>query len=229
MKRAVIIDDEDLSIKLMINLIKRNNFPIDVCGQALSGDAAIEIINKTKPDIVFLDIQMPGCSGLEVMSKINSSKSKIIVITAYSYFEYAQSALRLGAKDILLKPIDSKQFCETMERVFGYEYTDNDELNLILEYINDNYHGIIELNMCARLFHINPNQLARLFKKYFDISFTQYVNKVRITKAHKLLSETILPIKDVAYRVGYNNLNYFYRNYKLLIGVTPKETRKTDY
>ncbi len=225
MKTAIIVDDEELSHDIIKYLIDKFNLPIRIAGQATSGDEAIVLIHSLRPDIVFLDIEMPKYNGIEVMEKIKASYTgtiKFIVITAYSYFEYAQSALRLGAKDILLKPIEPKQFIETMERVMGYKYTDNSTLNEILEYINDNYGKPIELEECARLFHISPNYISRMFKKHTNVSFITYINELRIKRALELLKDTDLPIKEIAHKVGYNNLNYFYKNFKICTGTTPK-------
>lgn len=224
MRQAVIADDEDLSIDLIKYLIKRFNLPINIVAQASSGDEALELINKIKPDIVFLDIKMPVLSGLEVIEKIKMSKNNpidFIVITAYSYFEYAQKSLRLGAKDILLKPIEAEQFLETMEKVLGYRYSNNKIFNEILEYVNNNYQYEIELKECAEKYHTSPSYIARMFKKYYGVSFITYVNNLRIDKSVVLLKNTDMSIKEIAYKVGYNNLNYFYKVFKKTIGVTP--------
>jgi YesN/AraC family two-component response regulator len=109
-----------------------------------------------------------------------------------------------------------------MERVMGYKYTDNSSLNEILEYINDNYEKPLELDECARQFHISPNYISRMFKKFTKVSFITYINNLKIKKALELLKDTDLPIKEIAYKVGYNNLNYFYKNFKTYTGTTPK-------
>jgi YesN/AraC family two-component response regulator len=159
------------------------------------------------------------------MEKIKASYAgtiKFIVITAYSYFDYAQASLRLGAKDILLKPIEPKQFIDTMERVMGYKYTDNSTFNDILEYINGNFEKSMRLDDCARQFHINATYISRMFKKYTNVSFITYINELRIKKAVELLRDTDLSIKEIAQKVGYNNINYFYKSFKTIIGTTPK-------
>lgn len=225
MKTAIIIDDEELSCELLRYLIDKFHLPVRIVGQAADGDEALELIHGLRPDIAFLDIEMPGCNGIEVMEKIKASYTgtiKFIIITAYSYFEYAQAALRLGAKDILLKPVEPKQFIETMERVMGYKYTDNSSFNDILEYINNNYESCKGLEDCARQCHISSNYISRMFKKYTSISFITYINELRIKKALELLKDTDMSIKEIAQKVGYNNLNYFYKNFKMVTGTTPK-------
>lgn len=216
---------------MLLYLIEKYKLPLKIIGQAVSGDEAIQLINTQRPDIVFLDIEMPQYNGIEVMEKIKASylgMINFIIITAYSYFNYAQAALRLGAKDILLKPIEPEQFIEMMERVMKYRYTDNPSLNNILEYINNNYEKCLELNECANMFHVNSNYLTRMFKKHIGVSFITYVNEVRIKKAMELLKEEELSIKEVVQMVGYNNINYFYRNFKMIAGITPKMFKSND-
>ncbi|SRR6056297_27877 len=231
MKRAVIADDEKLARDLITLLIEQSRLPIDIVGYAVSGDGVLAIIEKLKPDIVYLDIKMPVYNGIEVMKRVKKmykGSVDFIVITAYSQFEYAQASLRLGAKDILLKPIDTKQFLATMQRVVGYRYTDNQIFNEILEYISCNYRDNMELSECARLHFTTSNQISKMFKRYFNTNFSTYVNDLRINKAKELLKETDMTIQEISDEVGYNNLNYFYRKFKTSNGVTPSIFRKNS-
>lgn len=224
MRTAVIVDDEELSVELIKYLIGRYELPIEVVGEAFSGDEGVKLITSKKPDIVFIDIRMPVMNGLEVIEKINAeTKSNIdfIIITAYDYFEYAKKALRLGAKDILVKPIEPELFLEAVERILCYRKSFNNLFDQILEYINCNYHEELELQDCAEMFHTSSSYIARMFKKYTDTNFSSYLNDLRIKEATKLLKETDLSIKEVCYKIGYNNLNYFYKMFKKNVGVTP--------
>lgn len=228
MRRAVIVDDEIATIELIKLIIRKYNVQLEIIGEAYSGDKAVQIIKELKPDIVFMDIEMPPFSGLKAIEYINiESKAKIdfIIITAYDQFIYAQTALRLGVKDILLKPIDTGSLIKSIERVLGYEQTDNTLLNDVLEYLNSNYHKEISLNDTAERFTTSANQISRLFKVYMDVSFIVYLNNLRINKSIELLLNTDMPIKEVALEVGYNNLNYYYKNFKKITGTTPNSYR----
>lgn len=230
MIRAVIVDDEELSIDLIKYLIKRHKLPIEIVGEASSGDEAVDVIKVIMPDLVFIDIRMPVMNGLEVMEEIRSFHNSInfIIITAYSYFEYAQAALRLGAKDILLKPVEPELFLETIERVLGYKSCDNEIFNEVLQYINNNYNGNIELKLCADKFHTSSSYIARMFKRYCNTTFIKYLNELRIKEAIKLFETTNMPIKEVAFKVGFNNLNYFYKIFKKYTGTTPNIFKNSD-
>lgn len=229
MIKTLIVDDEILARDLLKLLISKNNIPLEVVGEAENGREAIELIFDLKPEVVFLDIEMPGSDGIDVMDYIKNHYIEpitFIVVTAFSYFEYAQSSLRLGAKDILLKPIEANSLKESIARVIGYKFTDNPLLNDILQYININYRNDIQLNQCAKDFHISVNQINRLFNKYFHMTFIKYLNKFRIDKAIELMYNEEFPIKEIATQVGFNNLNYFYKTFKIITGNTPKNYRQ---
>lgn len=225
MKRVLLVDDESSSSEIIRYFIEKNELPLQIVGEASNGRDALVKMRTLKPDLVFLDIEMPVMNGLQVMQEyMESGRQEIdfIIITAYDVFLYAQQALRLGARDFLLKPVMYEQFCETMKRVLGYEYCDNPMLNRMVAYIDEHYMEDIHCGALSEQFHVSQSSTARLFKKYLNMNFTDYLNEVRIRKAITLLREG-LPIKEVAERAGYHNLNYFYRMFRKKTGMTPKE------
>lgn len=111
---ALIVDDERLARKELISMLKE--FPeINIIGEANSVDLALEIINEKKPDVIFLDIQMPGKSGFTLLEKI-SSDIHIIFVTAFD--EYAIKAFEVNALDYLLKPINPIRLKNSIQRLY---------------------------------------------------------------------------------------------------------------
>ncbi len=111
---AIIVDDERLARKELISMLK--DFPdINIIGEAGNVDSALDIIKKTKPDVIFLDIQMPGSSGFTLLDKINQN-IKIIFVTAFD--EYAIRAFEVNALDYLLKPVTPLRLKRAVERLF---------------------------------------------------------------------------------------------------------------
>ncbi|MBM6828864.1 response regulator [Anaerotignum lactatifermentans] len=218
MTRTIIVDDEPAVAKMIQYFIDKENLPLDVVGIAYNGQQAIELIDKTAPKIVFLDIQMPVKNGFEVMKE--RPNQQYIIITAYESFRYAQQALRLGAKDIILKPVEYRQLETAVVNLLGWHITNNDTVNDILEYVHGNYAEKIELNKLAEHFFIAPSHLARLFKKHTGSSLITYINKVRIQKACALLDAGV-SVKEAAEQTGYESLNNFYKYFKLYEGMTP--------
>lgn len=102
--RAVIIDDETNAREALTNLIRIVSPEVNICGEARNADSGIELIRRERPNLIFLDIQMPGKSGFDLLSSFEKVDFGVIFTTAYQ--EYAIRAFRFSAIDYLLKPID---------------------------------------------------------------------------------------------------------------------------
>ncbi|MFF2090853.1 response regulator [Paenibacillus sp. NPDC058174] len=106
MLSILLIDDEPLTT-LALRKILENHFPaIEILGEATNGKQAWELIQVKVPDIIISDIRMPHLDGLELLNKVREANlpSKVVLLTAYGEFEYAQKALKLQASGYLLKP-----------------------------------------------------------------------------------------------------------------------------
>ena len=117
--RALIIDDEELARKRLRKLLQDFKSELEVIDEAGNGEEAIEKIEAAHPDIIFLDIQMPGYDGFEVVRRLHV-KPFIVFVTAYD--EYALKAFEENSVDYLLKPIDMKRLekaVEKLRRVFN--------------------------------------------------------------------------------------------------------------
>ena len=111
--KAIIVDDERLARKDLIFLLK--DFPeIEVIDEAHNVESAVSLINEHQPDVIFLDIQMPGESGFDLLEQIETN-ANIIFVTAHD--EYALKAFEVNALDYLLKPILPKRLKESIERL----------------------------------------------------------------------------------------------------------------
>lgn len=112
--RIVIADDERPARQFLKNLIE--SFEVaEIVGEAEDGAEAVEIIEKTKPDLALLDLQMPEVSGLEVVKLLRKSSLPLVAfVTAYD--EYAVQAFDLNAVDYLLKPVEKSRLRETLNR-----------------------------------------------------------------------------------------------------------------
>ncbi len=107
MIKALIIDDEKASAELLSIKLKKATADIFITGIFHSGKAALEAMGAEEPDVIFLDIDMPGMDGITMAKKMDSENTEIIFTTAYN--QYAIEAVRLQALDYLLKPIGEKE------------------------------------------------------------------------------------------------------------------------
>ena len=116
MLNTVIIDDDEIAIKILINSLNRlTSFEIHIFGTATNLDDGVELIKRTQPDVVFLDINMPGKNGLEIFNEFKIPHFKIIFCTAFE--QYAIDVLRISACGYLLKPIDFIELRQAVQRV----------------------------------------------------------------------------------------------------------------
>ena len=111
--RALIVDDETLARGLLVEqLVEQGG--VEVVGEASNGFEAVKRCEELRPDLVFLDIQMPKLSGFEVLELLGESAPAVIFVTAYD--EYALKAFEVHAVDYLLKPVEPERLSAALER-----------------------------------------------------------------------------------------------------------------
>ncbi len=135
--RAVVVDDEQLAREDLCFLLEQLG-GIDVVGQAGNGVEGLATIETMAPEVVFLDVQMPGMSGFEVARRLleKESPSQIVFVTAYD--QYAIEAFEVNAVDYLLKPIEQARLEQALHRVARRISSDrpvNEQLAKILELV----------------------------------------------------------------------------------------------
>ncbi|MEY3399312.1 MAG: hypothetical protein RL220_1906 [Bacteroidota bacterium] len=113
--RTLIVDDERLARKELAGLLK--NFPeIEIIGECANSDEALDAISNQRPELVFLDIQMPGRNGFEMLEELDYVP-RIIFVTAFD--EYALKAFEVNALDYLLKPVEEDRLAEAIQKVMN--------------------------------------------------------------------------------------------------------------
>lgn len=119
MIRVIIADDEVKVCQLICGLIDWKSVDMEIVGVAHNGIEALELIKNLQPDLMITDIRMPGYDGLEIIKRGKQIKKDIdfIIISGYSHFEYAQSAIKYGVSDYLLKPINKKELLNTLNKI----------------------------------------------------------------------------------------------------------------
>lgn len=242
MCKIIICDDEPTIRNGLKNLIETENSKLKVAGLAGNGFEACKLINEVKPEIVLMDINMPGLNGLEVIQEVSASSplTKFIIISGYDEFQYAQKAIQLKAYDYLLKPIDKKNLFVVIENALSSytkekkAFTQNlsyENLGLAEESINfiyKNYNDCeLTLKSMASQLHVSESYLTRIIKKKANTSFSELLTKVRMEEAISLmLSNSSLTSLEVSERVGYKSQHYFCKVFKDYTGMTPTAYKK---
>jgi two-component system LytT family response regulator len=114
MIRALLVDDEEPARGRLRRLLTEAP-DVEIVGEAGDGEHAMEEIARLAPDVVFLDIQMPGCTGMEVAASLPRPRPHIIFCTAFD--QYAVDAFELSAVDYLLKPVNRARLAQALDRV----------------------------------------------------------------------------------------------------------------
>ena len=127
---AVLVDDEEDNRELLSNLLQSYFPEIEVLGTAASVHEAYELILKTAPQLVFLDIQMPRANGFNLLTRFDPVPFEVIFVTSYD--QYAINAIKFNALDYILKPVEIESLKQTIKRAAQkIEYNERDTLQIV--------------------------------------------------------------------------------------------------
>ncbi len=239
MLNIYIADDEVWIILGLKKLLDKLNIGAYVIGTANNGLTAKEEIGHFKPDVVFADIRMPGLSGLELLQAIPevSPESKVVIISGYAEFSYAQEAVQHHAYDYLLKPIKPEELSRVMTAIINERDGVNDEeripvvsdrmIDNVLSEIREHYMEDISLTSLSAKYNISMGHLSKLIKEQLSVNFSDYIASLRIQRAKELLRDDSLSIQEISEIVGYNDYFYFTKVFKKVEGISPSKYRKS--
>lgn len=236
--KLLIADDEDVIRNGVSKYIQLHTNRFGKIYEAADGQEASELMLKYEPDLVLLDVQMPLKTGIDVMRDAKNAglSPVVIILSGYDEFRYAQQALRLGAKEYLLKPVRAsdilKLLNELADRYYGKEQHEDDDtpqtnhfVHAAQEYIAEHYTQELTLTEVAEQVGISGGYLSMMFSQSVGCGFVDYLNGVRIEHACTYLEQNFLKNYEIAYRVGFRDEKYFSRVFKKLKGMSPREYR----
>jgi len=248
--KLLVIDDEPLVRRGIVSLIPFDELGIERVLQAGNGAKGLEIVKEEEPDIVLCDINMPKLNGLDFAKEVKANWPwiKIAIITGYDYFDYARQAVKIGVHDYVLKPVSKQGVYEIVAGIIGKiqeegalkevyktlekEMKDGGEaakgykeqIDKIIEEMLSSED--LSLTYLANQLGLNDNYLSTLFKKLYDVPFSEYVLSKRLDKSKRLLLATDLKNYEVAERVGIYDPNYFSTLFRKRFGDSPNKYKK---
>ncbi len=239
MLKVAIVDDEEIVRMGLAVIISEAGRGYKVIASYANGEEALEKLLNTDVDVVVTDIRMPEMDGLELIRNLLAlhANISIIILSGYNDFEYARSALRLGAEEYLLKPVDQNELFQCLDRIRVRKYgaasnmeLENNHDKRIVErlkaMIDKEYSNKLSLAELSGRFFLHPKYLSRYFKSETGINITDYLIHVRMNKAKDLLLNNLdLKVYEVAEKVGYADSVFFTKLFKRMVGVAPKEYR----
>src|SRR4029079_5534961 len=144
MIKAIIIDDEVHCVDTLSILLSDYCPEVEVMEKCLSPKKGLEAIERFKPELVFLDIEMPNMNGFEMLEQFTTIPFSVIFTTSYD--QYAIKAIRFSALDYLLKPIDPKELIEAIHKVHLHKATPSEEqFRMLLDHIQGKDAGLTKI------------------------------------------------------------------------------------
>ena len=201
MLKAVIVDDEPKAIQGLSWELSNFDNDLEIIETFTEADKAIKYINKNSIDCLFLDIEMPTMDGFQLLEKLEKKDFAVVITTAYN--EYAIKALKNEAIDYLLKPVDSDDLKETLNRVKSHyqKSNSNEKFEKILSSFNQKFNKRkITINTDGKLIFLEQSEILFVESdgNYCSIHTT---NNKRIVVTKKLKEINLLLPEDHFFRI----------------------------
>ncbi len=253
MYRVLLADDELIFLEFLQYVITWSDFECEICACKENGKSVYEYIIENKPDIVFIDINMPQMDGLEVckLLKDHNINSRFVIMTGHDKFSFAYQAIKLGIDDYLLKPFSEEELIVALTKVISLikkekklkvqneSYLKKEIENKkesatkyeimsqkIEDYLLINYtNNYLSLEMIARDLGFESSYLRRIYKWNTGFTIMQKLESIRINKAKQLLCSGQYQNQEIASLAGFSDQYYFSKRFKQICGMAPTEYR----
>jgi two-component system response regulator YesN len=252
MIKVIVVEDEDVIRKGFIHSVDWASMGCSIIDEASNGKDGLDKILKHRPDLVFVDIKMPGMDGLQMLKTAGKDlKFKAVILSSHAKFEDAQEAIRCGVVDYLLKPVDNNKLKALMAEVkiairdenSYYEYVKNkNELKASVELllselpdvsnkhvaevvfkINNNYYRPLKFKEISVGLGVSVKYLSCKFKRELGLTFLEALNRRRIYKAIELMKTGEYNVNQIADKTGFSDYKHFHAVFKKHLGIAPSE------
>lgn len=178
-RKAIIVDDEKLAVAGLEKLISKHCTDLQVIASCTTFKESLKAINTLKPDIVFLDIEMPQANGFELLDALTYKNFKLIFTTAYA--DYAIKAIKAQASDYLLKPVDPEELKQAVENLETVTPLPNDTEQLII-------------NTHDSIFYVKQQEIMYLQSDgNYTIIKTKTEKTIKVSQTLKKIEEKLNP------------------------------------
>lgn len=242
MNRLLIVDDEYYIRQMLRATVDWAAIGYEIAGEAEDGLQALREIERLRPDVVLVDINIPKLFGLDLIERITREYPRVMVVilSAYDKFSYAQQAVRMGVFDYLLKPIDPQAIRATFVRLQSpierrrqaqaEEEPAREEpplskrvRALILEHYADPAFSPVQL---GEMLHMNPDHLSRVYRQETGATIMEELIDTRLSAARRLMDcHPTMPVSHIARLCGYADPLYFSKAFKKKYGASPQKIK----
>jgi YesN/AraC family two-component response regulator len=230
--RALVVDDERLARNELRRLLARHP-EIEVVGEAANASEARMRLGSLDPDLLFLDVQMPGETGFDFLASID--RAPVVVFTT-GYDEYAVRAFEVSALDYLVKPVQPQRLAATVRRLLTSPLAGKGATRAPSRIVTTSGHlrrllgeelsgGDPTLEHMAARLHMSARTLHRRLERE-GTAFRVVVAEVRREIAERHLRERVLPIGEIGFLLGFSETSAFHRAFKRWTGWRPLAYRR---
>lgn len=238
--KILIADDEEYVRYELKELLLEINIDLEIT-EVINGSEFLNMIGLQSYDAAFVDIKMPGLSGLEVIEKIapDNLQTEWIILTGHSDFEYAKKSISLGVTEYLLKPVAKEELEQVLVKIeknlavkSGKLFIDvsiegsDDTIHLVRSaerIVRKRFSEKIGVAQIADELGVTPNYLSTLYKKFTHKTLTRHITDIRMTKALVLLKQSGISVKEATELLGYSSSRHFARLFREYYGISPSE------
>ncbi|MFV0344318.1 MAG: response regulator [Anaerocolumna sp.] len=242
MYKLLLVDDEAKLLSGLCDYYPWNELGFEIAGKMSNGKQAYDYILNNEVDVVLTDILMPVMNGIELAEILHREKFelKVVFLSGYADFKYAQRALKYGVKDYILKPVktdDIKNVFTQLKNNLDQKKAaskENDEnyyqrlIHKIEQYVKNNL-ADANLEDAGKRVNLSSGYISTLFRQETGMNFSEYVLKEKMCYAKELLMEPNYKTYDVADLLGYKSAKNFSRTFRTFYGMSPREYRRLEY
>ena len=241
MMKILVVEDEEMIRRGIVLTVDWASLQCQVVAEAANGIEGLDAVKKYAPDLIITDLKMPRMDGIEMVRRLRDAgnTTAVIILTAYDSFPYAQSAVRLGAVDYLLKPFHDGDLENAVlrlrQRLSPLAQADpntikNKYVQDAVNYIRAHYSNPgISVGTIAGDLGISEGHLSHIFKKETGDTLLGYLTRCRIDAAMEQLRDHRVKIYEVAEQVGYRDIAYFSASFKKTVGMSPSEYQNSRF
>jgi len=237
MIRAMIADPDASARQELSRMLSRCKVPCAVIAQAESCAEALELLRKTRPQLVFAELELRDCSGLSLLEQLQVTDAPLqfLLLSERRDFSALREALRLGAADFLLKPFNREELETAVQRILHRcgspasaslvqrpDWQENRYVAETVQYIASHYSDPrLTVRRIAQVLGLSEGHLSRLFREKTGYTMKNYLTRYRIGVAEDLLRDSRSRVYEAAKLVGYQDVAYFSNTFKRIVGVSP--------
>lgn len=248
MRKVMVVDDEPCMLEGWKTMIEWNAYGYELCAVASDGEEALKLADEARPDLVFTDIRMPGIDGLDLIRRLRERRQpgrepQIVIMSGYPEFNYVKQAMPYKVECYMLKPLIPEEVHSLLsELAAGRESSDGEAVEAaagddghhegvvgqVMDYLKEHYRETIRISRLAEFAGHHPVYLSHLFKLKTGSSIRDYVHRLRIAEAKRLLRRTDMKIAAIAKHLGYHDPEAFTEKFKAMAAMPPSEYRASS-